>query len=180
MARRRSDIPPEERRRLEDRIRRRLFASSIWAGSDRIFVYLSFRDEVDTAGIVHRALEDGKRVYAPKALGRGVMEAHRLRTLEGMELGPFGIPEPPAGEIAEGLELALVPGLAFSLSGWRLGYGGGYYDRFLAREKPAWTVGLAFGSQIHEIEAEPHDVRMDALIVDGMWLKVSPSKAGRS
>lgn len=174
MARRRDALPPERRRHLTARIRRRLEASPAWQQSGNVLVYLAIGSEVETGDIVQEALRAGKDVYAPKVQGKGLMEGHRIVDLGTLERGPYGIPEPPAGERRDVFDLVLVPGLAFDRTGSRIGYGGGFYDRFLTLHRPSFAVGLAFGVQLADgLITEPHDVRLDAVIVDGIWVRCS-------
>lgn len=118
----------------------------------RILFYISSSQEADTRRLLKAALREGKEVFAPVSLPGGEMVFYRLLREEGLRPGRFGILEPPAlperalrlreGESCSDT-LCLVPGLAFDRLGYRLGYGKGYYDRFLA-EAPVLSLGLCY------------------------------------
>lgn len=129
-----------------------------------IYGYLSYNQEVRTEPILRRAQADGKRIAVPKVFG----EEMRFLWLEDWSKiaeGYCGIPEPVDGEIADDpTALVLMPGLAFDPQGHRLGYGGGFYDRFLANE-PHPTIALCYGFQMMEyLETEVHDLPVDAVL----------------
>lgn len=139
-----------------------------------IMFFLSFRSEVATRGMVEKNLEQGKRVLAPKMSPRErVLIPSQLLDLEkDLVLGYFDVPEPrPEAlrpvEPAE-IDLLIVPGVAFDLRGNRLGYGGGYYDRFFERLRPEVPlVAIAFELQIvPRVPTEPWDRRMDWLVTE--------------
>ena len=132
----------------------------------RLYLYVSTGEEPDTRRLLLAALQAGKEVYAPRCLERpGEMAFLRITGEEDLAPGKFGIYEPdprrcpPAPEGEEGL--CLVPGLAFDRSGFRLGYGKGYYDRFLAAHPHLETVGLCYGALLlPRLPAAPHDQRV--------------------
>ncbi|MDR3305339.1 MAG: 5-formyltetrahydrofolate cyclo-ligase [Clostridiales Family XIII bacterium] len=129
-------LPAHERAETDRRIAARLFASDFYRYARGIFLYVSVEEEVDTRGIITRALSDGKAVYAPRTKGNGGMDAVRIESAEALTAGAFGIPEPSAAlpaARADELDLILVPSLACDIYGTRIGYGGGFYDRFLAQ-----------------------------------------------
>ena len=129
--------------------------------AERIFCYASYGTELPTAPIA--AL--GKPMAYPKVLDRERMVFYQTNDLCP---GFRGIPEPQGGEVVipTARDLMLLPGLAFSCRGDRLGYGGGYYDRYLAAlpQKPL-LCGLGYALQVvEELPREPHDMRLDLLI----------------
>lgn len=165
----RREIPHERRSVLADRAANRLFELDFYQKSDKILVYVSYQDELDTFPVIRRALGDGKCVYVPRCIpgAAGEMCFHRImdpaRDLHG---GMYGIPEPdPEAELFPGgAALCIVPGLAFTSSGHRLGYGGGYYDRFLS-SFPGESVGYCFQEQIvRELPCEPWDVPLSGVV----------------
>ena len=144
---------------------RRLLART---GAGTVMVYVSFRSEVETAGLI-AGLRRTHRVAAPRVEAAGCMEA---LLLDGQPLvrSRLGILEPPAtAAVVEpaSIDAVLVPGLAFDPSGYRLGYGGGYYDRFLARYAGALRIGLAFEAQIVD-SVRPHagDQQLDHVVTE--------------
>ncbi|MBC7344676.1 MAG: 5-formyltetrahydrofolate cyclo-ligase [Clostridia bacterium] len=139
-----------------------------------VMAYVSFRQEVDTSFIITRALAGGKKVVVP-------VTDRRAKDLVPSEIydypselapGTFGIMEPRPEvrrpvDPAE-IDLVLVPGIAFDRRGNRLGYGGGFYDRFLRKLRPGVAkAALAYSFQVVEkIDAEPHDLPLDLIITE--------------
>ncbi len=116
----------------------RLTALPEYRQARTIFCYLSTGREPDTTPLIRRSLAEGKVVCAPVCLGKGVMNARRLLSLEGLEEGPYGIPAPPKGQPwvePEQIDFAVIPCMACDEKGGRLGHGAGFYDRFLSRSR---------------------------------------------
>lgn len=140
--------------------------------AETIMAYLAVRNEVATGGIIRLALVEGKRVAVPVTDTRTRrLIAATLRTYPGnLVRGAFGIPEPPPGTYQvlppEEIDLVLVPGVAFDAGGYRLGYGQGYYDRFLPQTR-AVTVGLAYAFQLcPTVYPAPHDCRLHLVVTE--------------
>ena len=129
-----------------------------------IYVYLSYNQEVRTEEIIRRAWADGKQVAVPKIVGE---EMRFFLITENTVIAPGykDIPEPVEAEEAhDPSALVLLPGLAFDPQGHRLGYGGGFYDRFLSKE-PHPTIALCFSFQLLPVlECEAHDIPADAVL----------------
>lgn len=135
-----------------------------------VFAYVSYNQEVRTRSLIERALADGKRVAVPRVYG-DTMQFKYISSLNDLQPGYMGIPEPSDDlECADGREeqvLMIMPGLAFDEAGNRVGYGRGYYDRYLTQHnKTRYTkVALAYDFQIVDsIEADAFDVKTDILI----------------
>ncbi|MBQ9942230.1 MAG: 5-formyltetrahydrofolate cyclo-ligase [Christensenellaceae bacterium] len=130
-----------------------------------VFCYLSYGNEVDTHSIIAWLWQQGKEVYVPKTYGGGIMQAVRITQETPLVADKKGILQPMTdGPAAEAVDVALVPGVAFDAFGGRLGYGGGYYDRWLDAH-PALRIGLAFEDQMAEkLPAEPHDLPMEEVV----------------
>jgi len=152
------------------RIAERLAAHASFRQAQTILLYAAKPGEVGTAALFEKAMKEGKRVALPKVKGR-LMEAREVKRWSELKRGAFGIPEPAArnrcvkpGEI----DLVVVPGIAFDRNGHRIGFGMGYYDRFLKRVgKKAVRVGIAYAFQIvKELPFEEHDVRMHFLVTE--------------
>lgn len=136
-----------------------------YKSSQRVMVYLSFGGEVMTDGIIEHAACCGKEVFAPRLCG-GAMEAAKIGG--GFSKNKFGIPEPLGGQTAkpEDMELFIVPGVAFDADGNRLGFGKGFYDRFLEGAR-GFKIGIAFDFQIVEnVACDSHDIPMDKVITE--------------
>ena len=142
------------------------FASRYYQQAKTLYGYLPYNQEVRTVPILERALQDGKRVAVPKVYG-DTMAFVFMEDLTKTEKSSMGIPEPVAdGPVAEdSTALVLMPGLAFTKSGDRMGYGGGFYDRFLAEEPHHPTVALCYDFQIVEtLPTEEFDVPVDLVL----------------
>ena len=136
-----------------------------WQGAQRILLYLNTPQEPDTRALALAALAAGKEVYAPVCgEGEGQMAFYRFTGLAQLRAGKWGIQEPPADiplPLGDGArQLCLVPGLAFDRRGFRLGYGKGYYDRFLAAMEIE-SVGMCYqGLFLESLPAGPTDKRV--------------------
>ena len=131
-----------------------------------IYGYLPYNQEVRTVPMLRQALEEGKHVAVPKVYG-DEMKFIYLDDLSQVSKGYAGIPEPIAdGPVAQdGTALVLMPGLAFDPQGHRIGYGGGFYDKFLAREPGHPTVALCYDFQVVEhLQTEEFDIPVDIVI----------------
>lgn len=131
-----------------------------------IYGYLPYNQEVRTVPMLEQALRDGKRVAVPKVYGEE-MRFIWMTDLSQVEKGYAGIPEPVAdGPVADDpTALVLMPGLAFDEAGHRIGYGGGFYDRFLELEPGHPTVALCYDFQmLPHVETEAHDIPVDCVL----------------
>ena len=141
-------------------------ASEAYKKASVIYGYLPYNQEVRTVPMLEQALKDGKKVAVPKVYG-DTMKFIYLDDLQAVELGYAGIPEPVAdGPVAEDKDaLVLMPGLAFDKEGHRIGYGGGFYDKFLSAEPEQCTVALCYAFQMQEhLETEEFDIPVDVVI----------------
>ena len=137
-----------------------------YQSAQTIYGYLPYNQEVRTIPILEQALADGKKVAVPKVYG-DEMRFIYMSDLSQVENGYAGIPEPvldaPVAE--DPTALVLMPGLAFDRMGHRIGYGGGFYDRFLSREPHHPTVALCYDFQILDLlETEEFDVPVDLVL----------------
>lgn len=128
-----------------------------------LYGYLSFNQEVQLLPLLQQALRDGKQVALPKCFGKE-MRFILMSDLSRIQCSAFGAPEPVDDEpiARDPAALVIVPGLAFDRQGYRTGYGGGYYDRFLAQEPDHPTIGLCYDFQlVSRLETDPHDIPVD-------------------
>lgn len=136
----------------------------------KIMAFLAMKGESNLDGFIRQALLDGKEVYIPVCLPERQMEAGRLIDMEHFEKGPLGLRNLPAGyEVTspESLDLVLIPGLAVSQEGIRLGMGAGYYDRYLARVPFEKRVAALWDFQvIPDIPSEPFDQKIAKIVTD--------------
>jgi len=153
----RDGIPAQERGRLGHEIERRLLEEVPGVTKARTAMcFASYGSEVPTDGIIRRLDAAGCVVALPRVQGR-VMEAVSFRPGDPVVTAAFGAEEPWVGIAVppEVVDLVIVPGLAFDREGYRIGYGGGYYDRFLRQARnDALLVGICFGAQV--VDAVPH------------------------
>jgi 5-formyltetrahydrofolate cyclo-ligase len=144
-----------------------LFASSrLYQEAKTIYGYLPYNQEVRTVPMLQRALAEGKRVAVPKCYG-DEMRFIYMDDLSKVESGYCGIPEPiEDGPIADDpTALVLMPGLAFTKAGDRMGYGGGFYDKFLASEPEHPTLALCYEFQmVEDIPTEEYDIPVDCVL----------------
>ena len=141
-------------------------ASEAYRNAKSIYGYLPYNQEVRTVPMLERALRDGKRVAVPKVYG-DEMRFIYMEDLSLVEKSDMGIPEPVAdGPIGDDpTALVLMPGLAFTVNGDRMGYGGGYYDKFLAAEPGHPTVALCYAFQmVEELPTQDHDIPVDLVL----------------
>lgn len=142
------------------------FETEQYRNAQTIYGYLPYNQEVRTVPILRRALADGKRVAVPKVFGDDMRFIY-LDDLTKVEKGYSGIPEPIAdGPVADDKSaLVLMPGLAFDYEGHRIGYGGGFYDRFLALEPEHPTLALCYAFQmLDKLETESFDIPVDCVL----------------
>jgi 5-formyltetrahydrofolate cyclo-ligase len=172
---RRDALSDQERHSRSDRIAAALLASEALERSTTVFIYVSFRSEVETLPIITELLNRNKIVTVPLTITTEKrLEIVRIED-PGSDLVPgyCSIPE-PRREMAEAssvradkLDLVVLPGSVFDERGGRFGYGGGYYDRLLAQIPKAARYGLAFELQVRErLELQPHDQILDAVITE--------------
>lgn len=131
-----------------------------------IYGYLPYNQEVRTVPMLEQAMRDGKRVAVPKCYG-DEMKFIYMDDLSKVEKGYAGIPEPVADEpVADDTTaLVLMPGLAFTRNGDRMGYGGGFYDKFLAAEPTHPTVALCYDFQmVEQLPTEEYDIPVDTVL----------------
>lgn len=142
------------------------YASEAYRNAKTIYGYMPYNQEVRTIPMMEQALKDGKRVAIPKCYG-DIMKFIFIDDLTQVEKGYANIPEPIADEpVADDTTaLVLMPGLAFDPQGHRCGYGGGFYDKFLAAEPNHPTLALCYEFQmLPHLETEAHDIPVDYVL----------------
>ena len=130
-----------------------------------LYGYLPFNQEVDLMPLLRQAMADSKQVALPKCYGTE-MRFIRMSDLTRVRPGAIGAPEPVEDSpvAADPSALVIVPGLVFDRNGFRIGYGGGYYDRFLSAEPNHPTIGLCYDFQLTDcLNPEPHDIPVDTV-----------------
>lgn len=152
----------------------RLKKSDIYKRSENVFLYMSYNREVDTYMLFSQCFMDGKKVYAPKVLSKTQMEFYCLSDENDLVSGYMGIMEPSdicdKAKIRDGL--FIMPGLAFDYDFHRIGYGGGFYDRYLSEDNTFIKAALAFDFQLLEsIPYEEHDLKPDYIITQTQFIR---------
>lgn len=144
----------------------KLYVTAQYQNATTVYGYLPYNQEVRTVPILQQALRDGKKVAVPKMYG-DTMRFIYLSDLNAVEPNEYGIPQPVADTpVADDPNaLVLMPGLAFDDKGNRMGYGGGYYDKFLAAEPNHPTVALCYAFQmVPSIPTDTYDIPVDLVI----------------
>lgn len=169
-------LPTEEKRNIEDAFHNQLFSHPLWKESKMIGTTLSSALEWDTRRIIEQAWKEGKEVVVPKTLPKTKqMKFYLIFSFNQIAPGHFGMDEPLLEKAMvvdkDEIDLLLVPGLIFHPKGYRIGFGGGYYDRFLM-DFMNTTVSFAHSEQIDSaIPTESHDIPMDYLLTEEKWIQ---------
>ena len=180
----RDQLPPNEQALKSRAIADRLWKIPALADSATLLIYVNFRSEVETIPLINTCLKKGLRVCVPLT----ITAEHRLLAYEITDLerdlakGYCGIPEPDPQRLTlvepNTIDTVIIPGSVFDQQGGRLGYGGGYYDRFLQYSADkALRVGVAFDLQlIDEVPTEPHDQNLNYLITETKTIHIGGEK----
>lgn len=151
----------------------RLILTPAFQRADRLALYSPIRREVATGDMFLAARSAGKSVFYPRVAGEN-LEFVAVLSCDDLKTGAFGVAEPLDGDttpIAD-LDLIVVPGVAFSLNGFRIGYGRGFYDRQLVQKPPSTvTVGMCFDFQmVEQLPTEEHDQPLDYIVTDTTFI----------
>lgn len=164
-------LGPDEVKARSATIMSRLLTFPGIFGHSAYGLYAPTRNEVDICTFAEDLLSQGKTVLFPKTFcGSPLMEFHRVGSLDQLRPARYGILEPPAGQAADprSIDVLVIPGVAFDLWGHRLGFGGGYYDRFLPLIRPdALRLAVAFDFQMLEsLPADAHDEPVHFIVTE--------------
>jgi 5-formyltetrahydrofolate cyclo-ligase len=166
-------LPDAYRINSDVAIRDILMALAVWKQARTVFIYISTGMEPDTRELIQSALDAGRTVAVPRTLGRGEMEARAIASLDELHPGSFGIPEPAeTNRLLQPRELDLVvaPCVAADKQGYRLGHGGGYYDRYLARVDCA-TVCLCRARLLRDTLPHGAQDRPVEIVTEREWIR---------
>lgn len=172
----RNRMEPEKRAKASEKIKEWVFANKRFKAAQTVFVYSSFKSEVETKKMIQGALRMGKRVAIPRVNG-AEMDFYEIQSWEDLFPGYQGILEPQiSGKnpvIPNAGDVMLLPGSVFDLRGGRVGYGKGYYDRYLEKTEKEYgyrpyLMALGFACQIYpgKIPLEEHDKKMDCILTE--------------
>ena len=159
-------MSPEEMESRSAQLGALFVQTEAYRKANTIYGYMPYNQEVRTIPIMEQALRDGKKIAVPKVYG-DTMRFIYLNDLTQVDKSDMGIPEPIADEpVAEDkTALVLMPGLAFDEAGHRIGYGGGFYDKFLTAEPNHPTVALCYDFQMFDhLDTEEFDIPVDMVI----------------
>lgn len=148
---------PAEKKRIDEEICARMLKSDLFQHAGCIFLYVSTPQEIDTRVLLQKAFAAGKTVCVPRCGAPGEMEARCIVSLDDLQPGAYGIDEPAADTPVVDpmrIDLVIAPALACDRQGFRLGYGGGYYDRFLVRTGAA---SAALCAEARLVDMLPHE-----------------------
>ena len=159
-------LPEETRQAYDKKILENILESDLYKDANSIFVYLSRGFEIDTRFFIDQALKDGKTVCVPKIKRKMVMDAVVLETIDDLVMGDFDIETTKKDQVIESPDLTLVPGLCFDDNKHRIGFGGGYYDNYLANHDSTYLGMFYSQSKIDKIPDEDHDQALDYIVTE--------------
>lgn len=162
-----SAISPEERKKREEILHNNLFSMPEFVAARTVMLFANLPDEIDTFSLIDKCIAMGKKVFLPVINGDDMTACEFTGEYR---VGRYDIKEPitPHSSLLtpNSIDFVLVPGVAFSPNGYRLGRGRGYYDKFLSKQTDLFTVGVCFREQFYlDIPTEPHDIPMRKVIV---------------
>lgn len=160
-------IPREQKQAIDQALTEGLLQHPFYQEANTIATYLSFPHEFQTQELIEQALKDGKKVLIPKTYPKGRMDFVVYNPQQLVKTS-FGLLE-PQGDLevvdASQIDLIHVPGLAFTTEGYRIGYGGGYYDRYL-KHFTGHTLSTVYPCQIRDFIPEDHDIPVQEVLID--------------
>ena len=160
-------LPREQKQFIDQALTERLLQHPFYQEAKVIATYLSFHHEFQTQELIEQALKDGKKVLIPKTYPKGRMDFVVYNPQQLVKTS-FGLLE-PQGDLevvdASQIDLIHVPGLAFTTEGCRIGYGGGYYDRYL-EHFTGHTLSTVYPCQVQDFIPENHDIPVQEVLID--------------
>ena len=172
--RRRAEALPETLHENSLKIKKTFVELEDYKNTALLLAYVDAKREVETRLLMEQAWKDGKKVAAPRVDGDGIMHYYYIEGMDDLESGSFGIMEPkkscPLCKEEEGL--MLMPGVAFDEHCHRVGYGGGYYDRYLEKHPGLVHIALAFEFQVFpEVPFEAHDILPQMIVTETRMIR---------
>ena len=168
----RDNLSEDKRNLLDKKIKEKLINMNFFKQAENIFIYVGFGSEINTADFIKDFLKMGKRIFIPRTnIEERTMEAVEISSLNNLVKDKYGILEPAKEIKAAGkldLDLIILPGVVFDTLGGRIGYGGGYYDKYLENlgEKIS-KAALCYDFQlIDKVPIEEHDIKADCIITE--------------
>ncbi|MFL7797564.1 5-formyltetrahydrofolate cyclo-ligase [Clostridium chauvoei] len=174
----RDNLNAKEKIEKDNNILSKLLNTELYKNSTNIFTYISYGSEVDTKELINKSLKNGKKIFVPKTIKESrEMKAINITSLENLTKDKYGILEPISFDKnidKNKLDLIIMPGSVFDSNGNRIGYGGGYYDRYLLDiYKENNKVALAYDFQVKDnLLVDEHDIKVDYIITEKRLIKV--------
>ncbi len=178
----RASIPETTRMDAANSITEQILRLNEIRDARTIFIYISYASEVHTHALIKALLAAGKTLAVPKIINSDYMQAETFSSWEDLVPGELGILTPTDSTPCNGpFDVAITPGLGFTLSGQRMGFGRGYYDKWFAQNKVRHKIALAFEVQlINEMPVEDTDVPMEKIVTEKRVIVVRSSVFNRS
>ena len=167
MLAKRAAISAAERKEANQKIFQSITSLPEYEDALTIFVYVSVMDEPDTTALIKDAWKQGKKVCIPRCMELGTMHAYLLQDMNDLQEGRYGIPEPNDScqrVEPEEIDLIIVPCVCCGVDGYRLGYGGGFYDRWLEKRSAPAAILCYEDMLMSSVPCEIHDQRTDILV----------------
>ena len=162
-------LTPDYMEKSDREILQNIFRHPCYQTAKTIFCFVGTASEINTGPLIDQALSDGKRVAIPLCIGKGIMEAREIHSLAELHSGMMGILEPAADSTlvppAE-IDFAILPCVSCDRQGNRLGYGGGYYDRFLRQASFRSVLICRERLLCEQIPTEAHDIAIPVVITE--------------
>lgn len=168
----RDSLHINDKKLFDEKIKIKLENIDFFKKSKSIFIYVGFGSEINTADFIKEFLKMGKRIFIPRTnIKERTMEAVEIKSLDNLIKDKYGILEPAKEIKAEekiNLDLIILPGVVFDKNGGRVGYGGGYYDKYLQNlDKRIPKVAMCYDFQvIDSVPVEEHDIKADYIITE--------------
>lgn len=167
----RKSMPENLKKKNDNKIYNKLISTSMFKNSDTVLIFVSTEIEVDTKNIIQYVLSIGKKVAVPKCIsGTRLMDFYLITSLDDLEVATFSVLEPITDKCEKLTEfnnsICIIPGLGFDLEGYRLGYGKGYYDRFLSGYN-GLNIGICYCScTVNSLRHGRYDKKVNYLITE--------------
>lgn len=175
----RKDMTAQNKSELDGKICKKLVSTDAYKRCKCVLTYVSTEIEVDTMQLIHTALADGKIVAVPRCIdGTRDMDFYIITSDKQLESGAFGVlePDPKKCELLTCFDdaVCIVPALAYDMDGYRLGYGKGYYDRFLSAHSGLYNIGIEYCScTVSNLVRGKYDVAADMLVTEKYIKKIN-------
>ncbi|MGN0161608.1 MAG: 5-formyltetrahydrofolate cyclo-ligase [Lachnospiraceae bacterium] len=163
--RKKSELSSREVHQRSLLILEQFYQSLVYQKAEAVYTYVNYNEEVETSLLIEHSLSMGKKVCVPRVEGDH-MDFYEITSLLDLSSGSYGILEPGSTcvKVSNPCGLMIMPGLAFDLRGHRIGYGGGFYDRYLEKYPNFRKIALCFDFQLFdELQTEEQDIPVDEI-----------------